>query len=389
MSDTKATEQLQSIVDAVRARFAANDFVPLHAPTFGGRERQYVLDCIDSTFVSSVGAYVDRFEQMMRDYTGASHAIAIVNGTAALHMCLLLAGVEPGDEVITQPLTFVATCNAIAHQHAFPSFVDVDPGNLGMSPEALRRFLKSHAERGGDGKVVNKVTGRRIAAVMPMHVFGLPLLIEDLAAICAEWSIPLVEDAAESLGSWVGDRHTGRFGLVGAFSFNGNKTVTSGGGGCIITDDEMLAKRAKHLTTTAKRPHTWEFFHDEVAYNYRMPNINAALACAQLEQLDSFLANKRETAAYYASAMHRLKVPFLTERPGSKSNYWLNTIMLSDRRERDRFLAMSNEQGVMTRPVWVLMHKLPPFERAFRDPLPNAEFLADRLVNLPSSVTRT
>jgi aminotransferase in exopolysaccharide biosynthesis len=382
----RGAEGLQGIIDAIRARYGQEEFVPLHAPVFSGREKEYLTDCIDSTYVSSVGAYVDRFEAMMRDYTGAAHAVAVVNGTAALHMSLLLAGVQPGDEVVTQPLTFVATCNAVVHQGAAPVFVDVDPHNLGMWPDALRRYLEAHAERNGDGRVINRSTGRRIGAVMPMHVFGLPLLIEDIADICREWSLPLVEDAAESLGSWIGDRHTGRFGVVGAFSFNGNKTVTSGGGGCIITDDAALARRAKHLTTTAKRPHAWNFYHDEVAYNHRMPNLNAALACAQLEQLGGFLANKRETADYYAEVMKRLNVPFLRERPGTRANNWLNTIMLADRAERDRFLQLSNDQKVMTRPVWILMHKLPAFQAAFRDPLPNAEYLEDRLVNVPSSV---
>jgi aminotransferase in exopolysaccharide biosynthesis len=376
---------LQAIIDAVRGRYGAEGFIPLHAPVFGARDKEYVLDAIESTYVSSVGAYVDRFEAMMRDLTGAAHAVAVVNGTAALHMSLILAGVQPGDEVVTQPLTFVATCNAVAHQGASPVFVDVDPNTLGMSPQALSTFLEAHGERTGGG-VVNRRTGRRIAAVMPMHVFGLPLLIEEIAEICAEWNIPLVEDSAESIGSRVNDRHTGRAGLVGAFSFNGNKTVTSGGGGCIVTDDPEIGRRAKHLTTTAKRPHKWEFYHDEVAWNYRMPNLNAALACAQLEQLDYFLADKRETATFYAEAMRRLNVPFVTERPGTRANYWLNAIMLADRRERDAFLELSNGQDVMTRPVWVLMHKLPAFASAFRDPLPNAEFLEDRLVNLPSSV---
>lgn len=385
MSD-KQDQHFQQIIEVIRNRYGEAGFIPLHAPVFHGREKQYLLECIDSTFVSSVGQYVDRFEAMMRDYTGAAHAVAIVNGTAALHMCLILAGVQAGDEVITQPLTFVATCNAIAHQGAVPTFVDVDATNLGMSPEALRRYLAAHGERRADGTVVNRVTGRRIAAVMPMHVFGLPLFIEDIADICAEWAIPLVEDAAESLGSRVGGRHTGTFGLVGGFSFNGNKTVTSGGGGCIVTNDPVIAKRAKHLTTTAKRPHSWEFYHDEAAYNYRMPNINAALACAQLEQLEGFIADKRSTTSYYADAMRRLNVPFFVERPGTRANYWLNTIMLADRQERDRFLELSNGQEVMTRPVWVLMHKLPAFNQAFRDSLPNAEFLEDRLVNIPSSV---
>jgi aminotransferase in exopolysaccharide biosynthesis len=377
---------LQGIVDAIRARYGGSGFIPLHAPVFAGHEKEYLIDCIDSTYVSSVGAYVDRFETMMRDYTGAAHAVAVVNGTAALHMSLLLVGVEQGDEVVTQPLTFVATCNAISHQGAVPAFVDVDPQNFGMAPQALSRYLETYGQRTADGRLVNRRTGRRIAAVMPMHVFGFPLLIEEISTICREWSLPLVEDSAESLGTWIGERHSGRFGLVGAFSFNGNKTVTSGGGGCIITDDADLARRAKYLTTTAKRPHAWDFYHDEVAYNYRMPNLNAALACAQLEQLDAFLADKRETAAYYGEAMARLNVPFVRERAGTRANNWLHTIMLADRAERDRFLELSNRQEVMTRPVWVLMHKLPAFRNAFRDPLPNAEFLEDRLVNIPSSV---
>ena len=385
MSEPAADHHLQAIVDAIRGRYGAEGPIPLHAPVFGGREQDYLRECIDSTFVSSVGPFVDRFEQMMCDLTGSAAAVAVVNGTAALHMCLVLADVEPGDEVVTQPLTFVATCNAIAHQHAFPAFVDVDANTLGMSPEALRHFLQTYGERVPDG-VRTRQTGRRIPAVMPMHVFGFPLQIEEIAEICAEWNLPLVEDAAESLGSWVGERHTGRFGRVGGFSFNGNKTVTSGGGGCIITDDPELGRRAKHLTTTAKRPHKWEFYHDEVAWNYRMPNLNAALACAQLEQLDHFLADKRETAFHYAAEMRRLNVPFITERAGTRANHWLNTIVLADRAERDRFLELSNSQDVMTRPVWVLMHKLPAFAGAFRDALPNAEFLEDRLVNIPSSV---
>lgn len=384
--DHRGDNRMQAIVDVIRARYGQDDFLPLHAPVFAGKEKDYLLECIDSTFVSSVGAFVDRFEQMMRDYTGARHAIAAVNGTAALHMCLVLAGVTAGDEVITQPLTFVATCNAIAHQGAVPAFVDVDVHNLGMSPEALRHYLGTYAERQGDDCVINKATGRRIAAVMPMHVFGLPMFIEEIAEICREWSIPLIEDAAESLGSWIGDRHTGTYGLLGGFSFNGNKTVTCGGGGCLVTNDEIIAKRAKHLTTTAKQPHAWEFYHDEVGYNYRLPNLNAALACAQLEQLSGFLTNKRETAAYYIEKMEALGVPVLTERTGTRSNYWLNAIMLNDVEERDAFLELSNAQGVMTRPVWTLMHKLPAFKDAFRGELANAEFFAARLVNIPSGV---
>jgi aminotransferase in exopolysaccharide biosynthesis len=386
MSDA-AGSNFQGIIDVIRQRYGASGFVPLHAPVFRGNEKAYLNECIDTTYVSSVGRYVDRFEEMMRDYTGAAHAVAVVNGTAALHMCLVLAGVEPGDEVITQPLTFVATCNAIAHQGAVPALVDVDPHNLGLSPTALRAFLEAHGEKREDGRVFNRSTGRRIAGVMPMHVFGLPLLIEEIADTCREWGIPLVEDAAESLGSRVGDRHTGTFGLVGGFSFNGNKTITCGGGGCIITNDPVIGRRAKHLTTTAKRAHKWDFFHDEVAWNYRMPNLNAALGCAQLEQLDGFLANKRETAEQYAAAFADLGVPFIRERAGTRANYWLNAILLADRAERDRFLELSNGQEVMTRPAWVLMHKIPPYADAFRDPIPVAEEIEERLVNIPSSVT--
>ncbi|XZG70796.1 LegC family aminotransferase [Chitinibacteraceae bacterium HSL-7] len=377
--------RLEALVAFARELYGAEGFIPLHAPRFDGNEKAYLLDCIDSTFVSSVGAYVDRFEAMMRDITGAQYAIATVNGTAALHMALILAGVTDGDEVITQPLTFVATCNAIAYQRAHPVFVDVDRATLGLSPAALSAFLMEHAERRDDG-CYNRSSGRRIRACVPMHTFGLPCDADALLRVCDEWGIVLIEDAAESLGSCIGDRHTGTIGHLGAFSFNGNKTVTCGGGGCIVTNDESLGRLAKHLTTTAKQPHPWAFSHDTVGYNYRMPNLNAALACAQLEQLNGIIASKRDTAARYAGFCAGHDVAFVGEPAGTRSNYWLNAVLLHDEAERDAFLAYSNGAGVMTRPVWQLMPTLPAFSQAQCGPLPHAEWLAARLVNLPSSV---
>lgn len=383
MSDL--SPKYRELVAFVRQLYGAEGFIPLHAPRFGGNEKRYLEDCIDSTFVSSVGAYVDRFEAMMREFTGARYAVATVNGTAALHMALIVAGVRAGDEVITQPLSFVATCNAIAYQHAHSVFVDVDRDTFSMSPDALRAFLEENAERRADG-CYNRRSGRRIAAVTPMHTFGLPGRIEAIAAICDEWNIVLVEDGAESLGSYIGDRHTGTFGKVGAFSFNGNKTVTCGGGGCLITDDETIGKLAKHLTTTAKLPHAWDFMHDQVGYNYRLPNLNAALACAQLEQLPAFLGDKRETAKRYQRFCAEQGIAFALERDGTRSNYWLNAILVERPEERDELLAYSNGNGVMTRPVWKLMQRLPAFADAQCGPLDNAEWLEARIVNIPSSV---
>ncbi len=364
--------------------YGSEGFIPLHAPVFLGREKQYLIDCIDSTYVSSVGAYVDRFEALMRDITGAAHAIATTNGTAALHLALVLAGVGRDDEVITQPVSFVATCNAIAYQQAHPVFVDVDRDSMSLSPAALEQFLTEHAEI-REGVTYNRSTGRRIAAVVPMHSFGLPGRIEALTDICARWNLFLIEDAAESLGSYVGQTHTGRFGRVSAFSFNGNKIATSGGGGCLVTDDPELGKLAKHLSTTAKQAHAWEFFHDQVGYNYRMPNVNAALACAQLEHLERFVANKRETAGHYRAFCAKKDWQFVDELAGTRSNFWLNAILLPDRTERDQFLRSSNDLGVMTRPIWTLMQRLPAFRQAQCGPLPNAQWLEDRVVNLPSS----
>lgn len=382
---SEVAEKYRGLVSLVRELYGATGTIPLHEPRFLGNEKRYLADCIDTTFVSSVGPYVDRFEAMMCDITGAKAAIATVNGTAALHMTLILAGVTDGDEVITQPLSFVATCNAIAYQRAHPVFVDVDRDTLSLSPDSLRAYLEQNAEL-KDNACHNRKSGRRIKAVVPMHTFGLPGRVEALHDICAEWNIVLIEDAAESIGSWIGSRHSGTFGALGAFSFNGNKTVTSGGGGCIITNDADLARRAKHLTTTAKVPHAWDFQHDEVGYNYRLPNLNAALACAQLEQLPGFLENKRETAARYARYCGANGIAFMAELSGTTSNYWLNSIQTGSRQERDAVLAHGHAAGVMLRPAWTLMPELPAFADEHAGPLDNAYDLADRLITLPSSV---
>lgn len=358
---------------------------PLHRPVFEGNERSYLVETIDSNFVSSVGARVTEFEERIADFAGARRAVATVNGTAALHMALVLAGVRPGDEVISQALTFVATCNAVSYIGARPVFVDVDEDTLGMSPDALRRWLTRN-NTVHEGQCVNQRTGARIAACVPMHTFGLPCRIEAIASVCAEFGIPLIEDAAESLGSYVGDRHTGTFGKLGTFSFNGNKVITTGGGGMIITDDTALADRAKHLTTTAKAPHPWDFMHDEVGYNYRLPNLNAALGCAQMEALPLMLQIKAEVAARYRDFCHQNGLHFIEPIPGTTANYWLNALRLQDRAARDAFLAFTNARGVMTRPIWRLMNELPAFSDCEHDGLQVSAWLADRVVNLPSSV---
>lgn len=361
-------------------------FIPLHEPRFVGNERKYVMDAIDSTFVSSVGEYVDRFEKMMCEITGAKYAIALVNGTNALHLALVLAGVKESDEVLTQPLTFIATANAISYCKATSHFVDVDKDTMGLSPFLLKKHLEQITEM-RNGECYNKNTNKRIAACVPMHTFGLPLYIEELADICANYNIPLIEDAAESLGSYYKDRHTGTFGIMGTFSFNGNKTVTSGGGGALITNDETIAKRAKHLSTQAKIPHKWEYRHDEVGYNYRMPNLNAALVCAQLEQLDTYVKNKRELSDLYDSFMNSQDdMNLVREIKDGKANYWLNAVVLNDREQRDTFLEETNSKGIMTRPIWELMNRLEMFKDCPQSDLSNSEWLADRVVNITSSV---
>lgn len=379
-------EQFSAIVDIVKKRYGSKDFIPLHAPYFGGKEKEYLIECIDSTFVSSVGQFVNRFEEDMAKFTGAKHAVATVNGTAALHMALLIAGVKREDEVISQALTFVATANAISYIGANPIFLDVSKETLGLCPKAVSRFLEENSFQNEEGFCVNKATGKVIRACVPMHTFGFAAEIEELMTICEKHNIVLVEDAAESLGTYVNGKHTGTIGHIAAFSFNGNKTITSGAGGAIITNNSDWAKRAKHLTTTAKVAHPWDFYHDEVGYNYRMPNVNAALLCAQLEQLDTILENKRETAHYYSDAFSKIGVSFVTERENTKANYWLNTIVLENKEQRDAFLKYSNENNVMSRPVWKLMTDLPAFQSFQKDSLENSRWLDERLVNIPSSV---
>ena len=375
----------KEITDFIHQLYGAEEFVPLSVPRFIGNEKKYLEECIDSTYVSSVGPFVDRFEAEMARYTGAARAVVCVNGTNALHMALLLAGVERGEEVLTQSLTFIATCNAISYLGAHPVFIDVDQETLGLSPDALDAWLERYAFL-AQGVCRNRRTGRRIRACVPMHTFGHPARIEDIAAICRKWGLELVEDAAESIGSRYHGRHTGTFGRIGALSFNGNKTLTTGGGGMLLFDDPELGARAKHLTTQAKVPHRWEFRHDAIGYNYRMPNINAALGCAQLEQLDSLIQSKREVAAAYARFFADIPdIQFVTEPEGSFSNYWLNAILLPSRKEREAFLEYSNDHGIMTRPVWELMTDLPMFEGCERDKQQQTRWLADRLVNLPSS----
>jgi perosamine synthetase len=372
-------------IDFIQNIYNTKEFIPLHEPRFIGNEKKYLNECIDSTFVSSVGKFVDQFETEFARSVGAKYAVATVNGTAALHISLLLSGVERDDEVITQALTFIATANAISYIGAKPIFLDVDLETMGLSPKALRSFLEKQCVL-ADGKCLNRSTGKTIKACVPMHTFGHPCKIDEIKALCDEWHIALVEDAAESLGSFYKEKHTGTFGRVGAFSFNGNKIITSGGGGVIVTDDEILAKRAKHITTTAKVPHKWEYVHDEIGYNYRLPNLNAALLCAQLEQLQGFLENKRALAAEYKKFFESQNIRFLQEPQGARSNYWLNAVLLDDMKQRDAFLDITNSNGVMTRPIWALMNKLEMFKACQCDELKNSLFLEERVVNIPSSV---
>lgn len=374
-----------SLIRFVREQYRTNEFIPLHAPVFRGRERDLVLDTIESTFVSSVGAYVDKFESDMANFTLSPCAVAVVNGTAALHIALKLVDVSQGDLVITQALTFVATCNAIAYCGAEPVFVDVDRHTLGLSPTAADAWLADHALIDEKGDCRTRDGHRRIRACLPMHTFGHPVEIDALIEVCNRWHLQLVEDAAESLGSYYKGRHTGTLGRVGVLSFNGNKIMTTGGGGMLLTD-ENLGKRAKHLTTTAKIPHPYEFFHDEVGYNYRLPNLNAALGCAQLEQLPIFLESKRALAARYIEFFLNSDLRPIVEPEGSRSNYWLNGVVCESAEQRDAMLKSTNDAGVMTRPIWALMNRLPLYANALRGPLINSEWLEARVVNLPSSV---
>ena len=373
------------IIDFVKNQFRPKDFIPLHEPIFSGNERKYLLETIDSTFVSSVGAYVDKFEFMLAELSKTKKAVAVVNGTSALQVALRLSGVGTGDEVLTQALTFIATINAIIYNGASPVFIDVDLDTMGLSPHAVENFLEEFGDL-RNGICFNKKTNKRIAACMPMHTFGFPVHLDELIRICDKWNVPVVEDAAESIGSEYKGMPIGSFGKLGVFSFNGNKIVTCGGGGAIVTNDLHLGIKAKHLTTTAKVPHAYEYVHDDIGYNFRMPNLNAALACAQLEQLDGFIENKRILASEYSSYFKSIGIKFRTELPNTKANYWLMSIELGNKIERDLFLKSTNDAKVMTRPIWQLIFRSPMYASFHKDEQKNAMFLEDRIVNIPSSV---
>lgn len=373
------------LIQFVRDTYRTNQFIPLHAPTFTGNEKAYVLDTIESTFVSSVGKYVEDFENHIEIYTGTAKAVAAVNGTAALHAALYMAGVKAGDLVITQALTFVATCNALFHMGAEPVFVDVSKVSLGLCPQATSDFLDQNAVLNGDGECIHKISGRRIKAVVPMHTFGHPVELDELLTVCLKWNIVLVEDAAESLGSFYKGKHTGTIGDFSAISFNGNKIVTTGGGGMVLCKNLDDGIHTRHVTTTAKVPHPYEFYHDEPGFNYRLPNLNAALGCAQMEVLPEFLKQKRALAAQYQTLFSDSEFQFVVEPGYAQSNYWLNAIICPDTASRDLLLKETNEQGVMTRPIWQLMHRLPMFENAFRGDLKVSEWVEAHLINLPSS----
>lgn len=399
-------------IDFIKSVYGNQEFTPLSVPVFVGNEKKYLSECIDTTFVSSVGKFVDRFEEEMAKYTGAKKAVVCVSGTNALHMSLMLAGVERDDEVLTQALTFIATCNALSYIGAHPVFIDVDRSTMGLSPDAMKAWLQANAEVRDNKNIsrddiqlhtdyaipqypceqdtkacYNKNTGRRIKACVPMHTFGHPVRIEEIVNLCKEWHIELVEDAAESIGSTYKGQHTGTFGKIGAISFNGNKTITTGGGGMLLFNDEEFGKYAKHITTQAKVPHRWEFRHDHIGYNYRMPNINAALGCAQLENLDIYIESKRRVAAEYEAYFKNVpEIEFFVDSPDTFSNYWLNAVILKDKTAQLEFLEQTNDNGVMTRPIWELMNRLPMFESCENDGLENTIWFADRVVNIPSSV---
>ena len=373
------------VIGFIKNQFENKSFIPLHEPRFLGNEKKYVVDTIDSTFVSSVGAYVDKLELMMSTISRTSKTIAVVNGTSALQVSLRLAGVSNGDEVITQALTFIATVNAIIYNGASPIFIDVDLDTMGLSPSAVEAFLEEYGEL-REGNCYNKKTNKKISACMPMHTFGFPVHLNELLKVCNKWNIPIVEDAAEAIGSEYHLKPIGGFGKLGVFSFNGNKIVTAGGGGAIVTNDVELGIKAKHLTTTAKIPHQYEYVHDEIGYNFRMPNLNAALVCAQLEQLDSFVENKRALAFQYNSFFKSKGINFRTELPNTKANYWLMCVELANKNERNSFLKLTNESGVMTRPIWQLIFKSSIYSGFQKDGQKNALYLEDRIVNIPSSV---
>ena len=378
--------QNREVVNFIKSLYNNDKFIPLHIPKFVGNEKKYLNECIQSTFVSSVGKFVDQFENKIAKYINIKYAIATTNGTSALHTSLILANVDQNCEVITQSLNFVASCNAISYCNAKPIFIDVDRDTMGLSPSSLRIFLENNAIV--KNKIcINTKTNKVIKACIPMHSYGHPSKIEEIKKICDEYNIFLIEDAAESLGSFYKGKHTGTFGKLGTISFNGNKIITAGGGGCIVTNDKVLARKAKHLTTTAKTPHKWEFYHDMIGYNYRMPNLNAALLIAQLEKLNDFIINKRKLAKKYEFFFKNIEYNFFKEPKNCKSNYWLNSIILKNKKQRDKFLEVSNSKGIMTRPIWKLMNKLAMFNDAQCDDLKNSKWLYERVVNIPSSVT--
>ncbi len=374
------------LIRFIRNIYNTDEFIPLHEPRFIGNEKKYLEDCIDSTFVSSVGKYVDLFEETVASYCGAGYAVSCVNGTEALHLALRLCGVKDGDEVISQPLTFIATINAITYAGAKPVFLDVDNETLGLSPQSLKDFLGEFGRMGDDGFCYNRKSGNRISACVPMHTFGHPVRLDELNRVCREHNITIVEDAAESLGSRYKGRHTGSFGKTGILSFNGNKTITTGGGGMILSSDEELVAEARHLTTQAKISHPWEYEHDRIGYNFRMPNINAALGCSQMENLDLFIQKKRILAGEYLEFFKTEDISFFTEPQGCASNYWLNTVLLENKLERDRLLSYLNKNNIMTRPAWQLINTLDMYKQCQAYGLKNAESLSQRIVNLPSSV---
>lgn len=375
----------QKLIEFVKGIYQTDEFIPLHAPNFSGNEKAYVNSTIESTFVSSVGKYVDEFEKKVEAFTGSSKAIATVNGTAALHTALYMAGVKQGDLVITQALTFVATCNALYHMGAEPIFVDVSQVSLGLCPRATEAYLTDNAFIDGDSNCRHKKTKQLIKAVVPMHTFGHPVELDELLVVCKKWHLTLIEDAAESLGSFYKDKHTGTFSEYSAISFNGNKVITTGGGGMVLCRTPELAKRTKHVTTTAKVPHPFEFYHDEPGFNYRLPNLNAALGCAQMEALPLFLRQKRQLADVYQDLFKNSEYKFVTEPEYAQSNYWLNALICPDKKSRDLILEKTNHNGVMTRPIWQLMHRLPMFKHCFKGDLSISENIEMLLINIPSS----
>ncbi len=375
----------QKLVEFVRDTYKTQEFIPLHAPTFNGNEKAYVLNTIESTFVSSVGKYVEDFELAIADYTGSAKAVAVVNGTAALHTALYMAGVRANDMVITQALTFVATCNALFHMGVEPIFADVSKTTLGLCPKSVEQFLEQNATIDDNGQCIDKTSGKVIRAVVPMHTFGHPVELDELMAVCEKWHLTLVEDAAESLGSFYKGKHTGTMGQYAALSFNGNKIITTGGGGMVLCRDLKQGEHTKHVTTTAKRPHPFEFYHDEPGFNYRLPNLNAALGCAQMEVLAEFVEKKRALAHHYEQFFAGSDFTFVKEPEHCQSNYWLNAIMCPDVDARNQMLEQCNQAGVMVRPIWQLMHRLPMFSHCRRTDLSNSEVIESLLVNIPST----